>query len=174
MADAGLWLDTVELRRHTGTRRPLALRAVLEDMEVGDTQVVGGVIDVDLVVEAVTEGVVVSGDARARWRGPCRRCLEPAEGEVVVDVHEVYEADATEGETWPLGDEGLDLAPMLRELTLLALPLSPLCEDDCVGPEPDRFPAGPDLGAAAADDEDAAGEPRDPRWAALDGLSFDE
>ena len=170
MSARELWLDTVELRRHTGTRRAVGLDATLDELAVGDTEVVGGRLALELVVEAVTEGVVVTGEVRGRWRGPCRRCLEPTEGDLVVEIHEVYEADPSDGETWPLEEEGVDLAPMVRESAVLALPLSPLCREECAGPEPERFPTGP-VGA------DGAGEPepvRDPRWAVLDELSFDD
>ena len=77
------------------------------------------------------------------------------------------EPTPTEGETWPLGDESIDLLPALREAMLLALPLAPLCRDDCEGPEPDRFPTG------VAEDEPVE-RPADPRWAALDEFTFDD
>jgi len=167
MTDRALWLDTVELRRHTGTRRSVCLDARLPDLAVGDCAVVDGELRVDVIVEAVTEGVVVKGRACGRWQGPCRRCLEPAGGELVVELHEIFESNPTEGETWPLTDEGIDLAPMLRETALLALPLAPLCRDDCEGPEPARFPTG-------AVDEVDGGVRGDPRWAALDQLTFED
>jgi uncharacterized protein len=169
-----LWVDTVELRRHTGDRRGFAASAALGELAVGDVALVGGRVDVDLVIEAVTEGVVVTGTARARWEGPCRRCLEPTGGELMVDVHEVFEVDPTEGETWLLEEEGIDLAPMLRETALLALPLSPLCREECAGPEPERFPTGPAAEEPTAADPTVAGPPKDPRWAALDQMSFEE
>ena len=81
-------------------------------------------------------------------------------------MQEIFENAPTEGETWPIDDERIDLAPMVREAALLALPLAPLCTDDCAGPEPDRFPTG------APDDEEGE-PPRDERWAALDALEFD-
>ena len=72
-----------------------------------------------------------------------------------------------------LDDDRIDLTPVIRELALLALPLVPLCREDCEGPDATRFPTGP-----AEDDEvdsdEAAGPPRDERWAALDALTFDD
>ena len=159
-------VDLVELRRHTGTRRAVAGRFVVDDAVVGDREVVGGAVEIDLVVEAVTEGVCVTGDVRFAGRGPCRRCLRPVDVDVDVAVQEIFEADPTEGETWPIDDERIDLAPMVREAALLSLPLAPLCADDCAGPEPERFPT-------RAPDGDEAEPPRDERWAALDELEFD-
>ena len=81
----------------------------------------------------------------------------------------LFEREPTEGETWPLGDDQIDLTPVVRELALLSLPLVPLCRDDCEGPDVERFPTGP----AEEPDEDAP-PARDERWAALDALTFDE
>ena len=50
---------------------------------------------------------------------------------------------ANRGETWPIRDQRIDLAPAAREAAMLALPLAPLCAEDCAGPVPDRFPTGP-------------------------------
>lgn len=164
--DDPLVVDTVELRRRTGTRRPLQVDVRQQDLAVGDAAVVDGALSLDLVVEAVTEGVVATGTVRGRWSAPCRRCLDDVEGELVVDVHEIFETSPTEGETWPLGPDGIDLGPPVREAVLLALPLAPLCGDDCAGPAPERFPT------EVAEEAPAGGG--DPRWAALDELRFDE
>jgi uncharacterized protein len=102
----------------------------------------------------------------AGWEGECRRCLETTGGVVTVEVSEVFEHDPVEGETYLLGPDLLDLAPALRDALALALPLAPLCDEACAGPDPEAHPV-----ATTSDDE---GQPlADPRWAALDGLRFD-
>ena len=54
----------------------------------------------------------------------------------------------------------LDLEPQLRDAVVLALPFTPLCEDDCPG-------LCVECGARLADDPDHQHEePIDPRWAA--------
>jgi len=61
---------------------------------------------------------------------------------------------------------------MIREALVLSLPVAPLCSEDCVGPAPESFPAGTANNPVAAEsDAEPAG---DPRWAALDGLTFEE
>ena len=52
---------------------------------------------------------------------------------------------------------------------LLLKPTSPVCREDCAGPEPDRFPA-----MAHVEPVEDAPAPRDERWAALDDLTFDD
>ncbi len=163
MTDDDLVVDIVELRRHTGTRRDLVRTVHLDDLAVGDTSVVDGRIDLTLVVEAVTEGVVAHGTMGLVARGPCRRCLSDVDTTVEVALQEIFETDPTEGETWPIDDERIDLGPVVREAALLSFPLVPLCADDCAGPEPERFPTGP---------TEEAGPARDPRWAALDDLDL--
>ena len=169
MAESRLVVDVVELQRRTGTRREVVAELALPDLEVGERSIVDGRIDVDLIVEAVTEGIVAAGTVSGVTRGPCRRCLDDVDEPFEIDVREVFERSPSEGETWPIEDERIDLTPVVRELALLSLPLAPLCREDCASPEPDRFPAQ----AYVEPDADAE-PPRDERWAALDALSFDE
>lgn len=122
-------------------------------------------LDGELVVEAQQSGLTVTGDLTLSWQGVCRRCLDDVSDPIALAISEIYEAEAVEGETYPLVGDTVNLAPMLREASLLALPLAPLCRDDCVGPAPDVFPTGPP--------EPTDAEPKgDPRWAALDALTF--
>jgi uncharacterized protein len=164
-----LLVDVVELQRRTGTRRTLNAEVELDDMAVGERSVVDGRVTVDLVLEAVTEGIVAAGSLAGVSRVPCRRCLEDVDSAFRLDVREIFERSPSEGETWPIDDERVDLRPVIRELALLALPLAPLCRSDCEGPDAERFPARPEP-------EDAVeAEPvRDARWAVLDSLTFDE
>lgn len=156
-----------ELRRRPGERRPLRRAVHLEELTVGPTRVPAGTdIDLDLVLEAVVEGLVVEGTVRAPWTGECRRCLEPVTGVVEVEVREPFTNGGDPDETYPIDGDEIDLEPLVRDAVLLHLPLSPLCRDDCRGPAPDRFPAEPA--------DEARDRPSDPRWAALADLRFDD
>lgn len=165
-------LSVVEDLRHPGVQRHV--QRVLDLSGVGTTtaRVAGdGLVDADLVVEAIGDDICVSGTLRVPWMGECRRCLGEVTGELDVPVREVFERRPTEGETYPLGDGVVDLGPMVREAVLLAMPLAPLCSAGCAGPDPERFPART---PGEHDDDSEPGErPRDPRWAALDELRFD-
>ncbi len=160
-----LIVDVVAIQRHATRRRDVVARAELGATAVGDVGVVDSVADVDLVVEAITRGMSVTGTVRANWFGPCRRCLDRVEGLIEVPISEIFETEPVEGETWPIVDERIDLTPPVREAIMLALPLAPLCRDRCRGPVPDRFPTG-------LSDENAP--KADPRWAVLDELSFED
>ncbi|MFT5201622.1 MAG: hypothetical protein ACI9C1_001000 [Candidatus Aldehydirespiratoraceae bacterium] len=165
-----LLVDTLEFRRSTGSRRHFVVDTKLDDLEAGEFSVVDGLLHADFVIEAVTQGVSAAGTVTGEWTGPCRRCLEPIVAPISADVREIFERNPTEGETWPIADERIDLAPVIREAALLAFPLVPLCSDDCVGPDPERYTTTVEPEVDLAEEE----PPADPRWAALDGLTFDE
>lgn len=118
-----------------------------------------------ITLEAEGGRVHVTGDVRAGWSGACRRCLETTTGELQVRVGEIFEPYPVEGETWPIDDGEIDLTPALTQALLLELPLAPLCDTACAGPDPDRYPT---IREPEPDKAPASG--RDPRWAALDGL----
>jgi uncharacterized protein len=134
----------------------------------------GSPIEFDLRLEAVMEGVLVTGQAQARLEGECARCLAEIRDDVVADFQELFayeeSSTATEGEdedTGRLEGDLLDLEPLLRDAVVLALPFQPLCQDDCPG-------LCVECGARLADEpghqhEDAV----DPRWAALRTLAQD-
>ncbi|HSK56962.1 MAG TPA: DUF177 domain-containing protein [Jiangellales bacterium] len=171
-----LVLDTRELGR-----RPGVMQRVRRSVPAPDDLGVGGVVGVppgtdvelDLRLEAVVEGVLVSGTARAAVAGECVRCLDPVRGEVVVDLQELYgypdrapeDHDGSEADDVDLRveDERIDLEPALRDAVVLALPLAPVCRDDCPG-------LCPECGTRLADDAAHSHDTTDPRWAALGGL----
>lgn len=164
-------ISVTEIRRHLGSRADVRCELEAEGLGLSDVRVVDGA---DLVlageVESISEGVVLTGSVSVPWTGSCRRCLGGVTGVASVDLREVYETDPVAGETWPLVNDQIDVGPLIHDSALLALPLAPLCGDDCLGPAPDQFPA-------VAPVEDATDGPeaepsRDPRWAALDDLEL--
>lgn len=164
-------VPTGELFRHQGARHAVTLVGRLPDLALSTTRLADDAVVADLVLEAQGDVVTATGTISARWVGECRRCLEPTEGDVNVELREVFEPDPVDGETYPLGRDEVDLELAIREALALALPLAPLCRDDCSGPDPEAHPVttAPDP-TATEPDETPAG---DPRWAALDALHFD-
>jgi uncharacterized protein len=135
----------------------------------------GAPVEFDLRLEAVQEGVLVTGTASAVVDGECARCLEPIHDPVEVTLQELFvyddQADASDeedDEVSMLQDDLLDLEPLLRDAVVLALPYQPLCNPDCAG-------MCPDCGVRLADQPDHVhGEPVDPRWAKLADLTRDD
>ncbi len=153
---------------------------------------VGAEVALDVRFEAVTEGVLATGTATAPLAGECARCLDPLTSTVTVNFQELYlysdgrprgsrevsdkrekydkrakydrhdEDEERDDEERYLDGDLLDLEPAFRDAVVLALPMSPLCRDDCPGLCAEcgarLADAGPDHGH-----EDAT----DPRWACL-------
>ena len=166
-------LDTRELGRRPGSQREVS-RTVEAPADLG-IEVLrvpeGSPVELDLRLEAVMEGVLVTGTAHASLSGECVRCLEPVADEVTVNFQElfVYEdhalPDQEDDEVSTLQDDLVDLEPLLRDAVVLALPFQPLCQDDCPG-------LCPECGARLAEDPDHAHDAAvDPRWAALAELN---
>ncbi|MEJ5255780.1 MAG: YceD family protein [Acidimicrobiales bacterium] len=176
MTAGPLRVGVADLRRHLGARRALGSRVVLVGLRITTAAVPDEAeIGIDLELESIANGVVAEGRITVPWVGECRRCLQPVEGLTEVAVREIFERDPVEGETYPLGeDEVVDLEPMVRDTALLSLPLAPLCQPDCLGPAPERFPALVEGAELPGGRSERAREVRDPRWAALDQLRFDD
>ena len=159
-----LLINVVELRRSVGNQKTVSETAELDDVGLASVRVeVGSALQVDLLLETLSGGIAATGTVTGRWSGECRRCLDKVEGPLDVEVAEVFEEHPTEGETYPITGDHIDLEPMVRELAILGLPINPLCRDDCAGPVPDVLPV------SVESDEEAEPAP-DPRWAALDAL----
>src|ERR1700742_3958128 len=97
----------------------------------------GAEMQVTVRLETVHEGVLATGTATASVSGECARCLEPMTSSVEASFQELYHyapsPDEDEEDELLLDGDLLDLEPVLRDAVVLALPLSPLCSDDCAG-----------------------------------------
>jgi uncharacterized protein len=120
----------------------------------------------DVTLESVTEGVLVTAKAAAPVTGECARCLEPVAQTIEVSFLELFSYEQGAGDTdedgYSLDGDLLDLEPVLRDALVLALPLAPLCRQDCPG-------LCAECGAllAQAGSEHGHEHAIDPRWAGL-------
>lgn len=173
MARRPLEVGIADLRRSPGTRRRVVESVPLAGLAITTAAVPDDVpIEIDLDLEALSDGLVATGRIVAPWEGECRRCLGPVTGRSEVEVREIFQDRPVEGETYPVREDLVDLEPMVRDAVLLALPLAPLCDADCRGPAPESFPARVE-GEGDGAEEDQPGPLADPRWAALAELDFE-
>jgi uncharacterized protein len=102
----------------------------------------GAELELEIQLEGVAEGVLVTASVSGPLVGECARCLEPFTSVVKVRFQELFtlgdepaEADGDQDvDSYRLDPSGLlDLEPALRDAIVLDLPLSPLCEDGCRG-----------------------------------------
>ena len=173
-----LVLDTRELGRRPGSMRTLSQSVPAPDQMGVDVLGVaeGTLLELELRLESVVEGVLVSGTVTTTVTGECVRCLDPVTSPLVVDLQELYvypggrhggQEQDEDDDTDPLPEldgDLLDLEPALRDAVVLALPLQPLCRNDCPG-------LCSTCGARLEDDPAHAHVEVDPRWAVLQDLS---
>lgn len=83
-----------------------------------------------------SEGIYLNGVLQTSINAECVRCLEEAQIGLDLNLDDLFyypPQSAPEGE-YQVGDNGfIDLAPLVRELSLLAVPSQPLCSPDCRG-----------------------------------------
>ncbi len=122
----------------------------------------GAEAEVDLELIPFEGGIQAEGSVRAPWEGICRRCTETVTGQLEIQVQERFGDDADE-DFYPIVDDTIDLAPLVRDAIVLELPMAPLCREDCAG-------LCPQCGANRNEGDCACVAPVDPRWANLDAL----
>lgn len=160
-----------DLLLNPGTMRELKER-VAAPAELGTVMI--GVqensdLDLDLRLEAVHEGILVSGTVFAELTGECGRCLNPIADDLEVDLQELFYKDASEiegadeEEIFEVVDDFIDLEPIIRDAVVTALPFQPVCREDCAG-------LCSECGIRLDDEPGHHHEVVDPRWQALAGL----
>ena len=172
-----LVFDARELQRQPGSMHEMS--RVVEAPEEFGTDIfavpVGAPIEVELRLESVVEGVLVTGSARATATGACVRCLEPATKLVAVTFQELFaysdravhhhevDVDSDDDDVYELVGDLIDLETVLRDAVVPALPFQPVCSANCPG-------LCSECGALLATDPDHHHDVLDPRWASLTGL----
>ena len=182
--------NTHELPRRAGEMKEYQLDLeILESVGVPLVAVAAGdVIEVDMRLESVAEGILLSADVYAVAKGECIRCLDPVEITVERKIQELYRYEPTnekggkrkksgrndradeidieeDDELW-LDGNVMNLETPIRDAIVLDLPVNPLCSEDCLGLCPDCGEKWEKL------PEGHSHEVIDARWAGLAGLDF--
>nr|WP_051998734.1 DUF177 domain-containing protein [Gordonia rhizosphera] len=163
-------IDIRSLNRRAGTMTEVH-RTVVTPEKIGLDMIgipADSEVDLDLRLESVTEGVLVTGTVSGETEGQCARCLEPLDGTVTVFLTELFAyPDSTTDQTTDADDmhrvidDRIDLEQSIIDAVAMELPMAPLCSEDCPGLCPE---CGVRLAVAEADHSH---EIIDPRWAAL-------
>ncbi|ONM49330.1 YceD family protein [Nocardia donostiensis] len=168
--DTGFVLDVRSLGRAPGTLREVR-RTVTTAERIGLDLVAvpaGSEVDLDLQLQAVSEGVLVTGTVSAPLSGECSRCLEPFTDRTELRLTELFaypdsvtEQTTSDDEMYRMDDDLIDLEPVIVDALGTELPLQPLCSPDCAGLCPE---CGVRMAIAGSDHRH---EILDPRWAGL-------
>jgi uncharacterized protein len=174
-------IDTQELGRSPGSSRELT-RRVQAPHAIGNDVIAileGSPIDLSMRLEAVVQGVLITGQASAQASGECVRCLEPLTIPLEIRFQELFtyepdskghksEIDLDDEDPLPeLIDEMADLEPAIIDAAVLNLPYKPLCRPDCPG-------LCPECGQLLIADPNHRHDPVDSRWSGLSGLVFED
>jgi uncharacterized protein len=135
----------------------------------------GAPLHLEVRMESVVEGVLVTGSVRGTATGACVRCLDPVEESVDGTFQELFVHADRHVHHQEVGDEGadeeyriedglIDLEPVLRDTVVPALPFQPVCRPDCPG-------LCSECGQPLAEDPEHQHDTIDPRWAALSALA---
>jgi uncharacterized protein len=127
----------------------------------------GEPIDLDVRLESVHEGILVTGTADTRYTGVCGRCLIDIAEPVEVEFQELFAYPGEEAADFEVQDDHVDLETLIRDAIVLSLPFQPVCQPDCPGLDPET---GERLTESTSESERA---PLDPRWAALEQYTPD-
>jgi uncharacterized protein len=129
-------------------------------------------VELNLRLEAVMEGVLVSGRISGVAVGECIRCLDEVRLSLDTQFAELFSypenqvVEDKDEEVRSVENDLINLEPTLRDAVVLALPFQPVCREDCLG-------LCSECGAHLTDNPGHTHEIADPRWAALKSIPVD-
>jgi DUF177 domain-containing protein len=123
-------------------------------------------VEGSLLLESVTDGILVSGSVSGLMTLSCARCLKSFDRSFDLGLQELFVPGAQlDDDEYPVDDGHIDLDPMIRDAVILSMPFAPTCRPDCRGLCP-RCGGDRNLG------ECSCPEDVDPRWAPLSDLKL--
>lgn len=160
-------LDVRDLLHRSGEMREKSLSfAVPEQLGAAVVTVPQGTpIEMDVRLEGLHEGILVSAHVSTTAVGECVRCLDRVELPLEVEFQEVFAYSPDDAFDYTVHENHVDCEPVVRDAVVLSLPFQPVCRPDCPGLDPET-------GEKLADHPER--KPReviDPRWAALQGFA---
>jgi uncharacterized protein len=163
-----LVMPVAELLGRPGEYRDVSISEPLDGVRGPLARVADDPVTASLRAESVVEGVLVTGPVAAHTILQCARCLREFESDLGLEVCELFVAPShlseAEDDSYRVTGTEIHLEPMLRDAVTLALPLHPLCRQDCRGI---CARCGTDLNTGECScSEDGV----DPRWAELDAV----
>ncbi|MCX6478229.1 MAG: DUF177 domain-containing protein [Micrococcales bacterium] len=93
----------------------------------------GEIIELNLRLESVHDGILATGEVDSTAMADCSRCLEPLKLEVEVDFQELFAYSLEQEDDFLVQDEKIDLEQAITDAVVLSLPFKPVCSEDCLG-----------------------------------------
>lgn len=122
------------------TRRPGQMNELELDIELAipmgqgaATVPAGEIIELNLRLESVHDGILATGEVDSTALAECSRCLEPLKLAVEVDFQELFAYSLEQEDDFLVQDEKIDLEQAITDAVVLSLPFKPVCSEDCLG-----------------------------------------
>jgi uncharacterized protein len=93
----------------------------------------GKVLQLELRLESIHEGILATGEVATTATALCSRCLEPLELKVEVDFQELFAYSLEQEDDFLIQDEKINLEQAITDVVVLSLPFKPVCSEDCLG-----------------------------------------
>ena len=158
--------------------------AALKDVAVEENIRFDSPLEMEIRLRRVSRFVEASGLLRSSVHLSCSRCLGHFSQPLSIPFEATYSEEAPAAESpgeaaeievtaesidlFPFHGKEIDLVEAIQEQVVLALPLRPLCREDCKGLCPG---CGADLNQGACE---CAEKPVDPRFSVLKNLKLDK
>lgn len=130
-----LQIPVKELIQKPGTMKEVQIVHELENALGTETIAVpkGRELSLDIRLESVHEGILVtvSGDTLAD--SECSRCLEPMQEDVEIELQELFHYQPQEEDDFAIVQDRVDLEQALIDAVVPNFPLKPLCSENCPG-----------------------------------------
>jgi uncharacterized protein len=146
-----LYINLSDLKE-IGSRKQLSLELEFHNLEFVNREIeIEKPIELELEIFNTSDSFVVEGNLKAELILSCSRCLQKYSSPIELDISEDVLKSEMEDE------EELYLNEIVVDNIILALPMKPLCSDNCKGICPE---CGQDLNEGDCDCEVEAVDPR--------------
>ena len=133
-------MNQFDIPVHELTRRPGQTTEQRLELAIGTamgqgaaTVEPGKVLQLELRLESIHEGILATGEVSTTATALCSRCLEPLELKVEVDFQELFAYSLEQEDDFLIQDEKINLEQAITDVVVLSLPFKPVCSEDCLG-----------------------------------------
>jgi uncharacterized protein len=131
------------LKEQVGSTRDYKINGTVDVIDNGISSPVQG----EVKLTRTNRSILVKGNLYTTFEATCARCLSLFSCPLVLNIEEEYfpVLDIPSGASLPSPDEPgsftidehqvLDLTEAARQYALMAMPMKPLCHEDCAGPQ---------------------------------------
>lgn len=161
-----LIIQLKELIHKPGNMKEVVIQHTLTD-PIG-TEVMGipagTTLEIPTRLESVHEGILATAEFVATTNGICSRCLDEITQDLDIEIQELFMYRPEQEDDFVVEQDRIDLEQALIDSVVPALPLQPLCSEECEG-------LCARCGVRMEENPDHTHEdPIDPRFSALEGF----